>query len=149
MKDRIREFLAKENKSSSGFAEEIGIQPSGVSHILSGRNKPSLDFVLKMLNTYTELNTEWLLFGRGEMYKAVDNDSTRLKDDRSSVINEEETQIGSLFDDNSETENSKMSMDDYIDSSKPDTDVIERFSEKIIVLYPDGSFREYNRRKQP
>jgi len=69
MKDRILEFLKMENKSSAQLAEEIGVQPSGISHILSGRNKPSLDFILKMLSRYSFISTEWLLFGRGRMYR--------------------------------------------------------------------------------
>ena len=69
MKDRILEFLKRENKTSAQFAEEIHVQPSGISHILSGRNKPSLDFVIKMLEKYSFLSTEWLMFGKGSMYK--------------------------------------------------------------------------------
>ena len=69
MKDRIIEFLKAENKSSAQFAAEIGVQPSGISHILSGRNNPSLDFVMKMLEKYKYLSTEWLLFGKGKMYR--------------------------------------------------------------------------------
>ena len=69
MKDRILEFLKGENKTSAQLAEEIHVQPSGISHIISGRNKPSLDFVVKMLEKYTFLSTEWLLFGKGSMYK--------------------------------------------------------------------------------
>lgn len=69
MRERILEFLKRENKSSVHFAEEIGVQPSGISHILSGRNKPSLDFVIKMLERYKFLSTDWLLFGKGSMYK--------------------------------------------------------------------------------
>src|SRR5512133_25160 len=69
MRTRLLEFLKAENKSSAQFAEEIGVQPSGISHILSGRNNPSLDFVLKMLEKYRYLSTEWLLFGKGTMYK--------------------------------------------------------------------------------
>lgn len=68
MKDRIIEFLKAENKSSAQFAVEIGVQPSGISHILSGRNNPSLDFIIKMLEKYRYLSTDWLLFGRGKMY---------------------------------------------------------------------------------
>jgi len=49
MKERILEFLKNENKTSAQFAEEIGVQPSGISHIISGRNNPSLDFVIKIL----------------------------------------------------------------------------------------------------
>jgi transcriptional regulator with XRE-family HTH domain len=70
MKERILEFLRAENKSSAQFAEEIGVQPSGISHILSGRNNPSLDFVMKMLDKYSDLHVEWLLFGKGKMYKS-------------------------------------------------------------------------------
>jgi transcriptional regulator with XRE-family HTH domain len=69
MKERILEFLRYENKSSAQFAEEIGVQPSGISHILSGRNNPSLDFVMKMLDKYSDLSVDWLLFGKGKMYK--------------------------------------------------------------------------------
>ena len=69
MKERLLEFLRTENKSSAQLAEEIGVQPSGISHILSGRNNPSLDFVLKMLEKYPFLSTDWLLFGKGTMYK--------------------------------------------------------------------------------
>jgi transcriptional regulator with XRE-family HTH domain len=69
MKERILEFLRRENKTSAQFAEEINVQPSGISHILSGRNNPSLDFVLKMLEKYSYLSTDWLLFGKGSMYK--------------------------------------------------------------------------------
>lgn len=69
MKERIQEFLIKENKTSAQMAEEIHVQPSGISHILSGRNKPSLDFIIKMLEKYSFLSTEWLLFGKGSMYR--------------------------------------------------------------------------------
>ena len=69
MKERILEFLKKENKSSAQLAEEIRVQPSGISHILSGRNKPSLDFVMKMLTRYPTLSVDWLLFGKGQMFK--------------------------------------------------------------------------------
>jgi transcriptional regulator with XRE-family HTH domain len=69
MKTRILDFLKAENKSSAQFAEEIGVQPSSISHIISGRNNPSLDFIMKMLNKYPALSTDWLLFGTGLMYR--------------------------------------------------------------------------------
>jgi transcriptional regulator with XRE-family HTH domain len=69
MKERIQEFLIRENKTSAQMAEEIRVQPSGISHILSGRNKPSLDFIIKMLEKYPFLSVEWLLFGNGSMYR--------------------------------------------------------------------------------
>ena len=70
MKERILKFLQAENLSSSQFAELIGVQPSSISHIVSGRNNPSLDFILKMLAKYPEIEPDWLLFGSGEMYRS-------------------------------------------------------------------------------
>ena len=73
MKERIIEFLRRENKTSSQFAEEIGVQPSSISHIISGRNNPSLDFVLKMLQRYRDINSDWLLFGTGPMRRSEES----------------------------------------------------------------------------
>ncbi|HOW32555.1 MAG TPA: helix-turn-helix domain-containing protein [Bacteroidales bacterium] len=67
MKDRIQLLIKAKNYTAAQFADEIGVQKSGVSHILSGRNNPSLDFVQKILARFPELSTDWLLFGRGPM----------------------------------------------------------------------------------
>jgi transcriptional regulator with XRE-family HTH domain len=63
--------MRAKNITASQFADEINIQRSGMSHIMSGRNKPSLDFVMRVLNRYPEIDTNWLLFGKGEMYKSA------------------------------------------------------------------------------
>ena len=68
MVDRINLILKAKNLTSRQFAEEIGIQPSGMSHILSGRNRPSLDFVMKVVTRYPEIDIKWLTLGEGEMY---------------------------------------------------------------------------------
>ena len=68
MIDRINLILRAKNITARQFAEEIGVQPSGMSHILSGRNRPSLDFVMKVVNRYPEIDIKWLMFGEGEMY---------------------------------------------------------------------------------
>ncbi|MBI9038527.1 MAG: helix-turn-helix transcriptional regulator [Bacteroidales bacterium] len=73
MLDRIRLILKIKNLSSAKFAEEIGVQRSGISHILSGRNKPSLEFVHKLLNRFSDINSEWLILGKGEMIKSEVN----------------------------------------------------------------------------
>ena len=61
-------YYTGKNGSARQFAEEIGIQPSGMSHILSGRNNPSLDFVMKVIRRWPEVNINWLMFGKGEMF---------------------------------------------------------------------------------
>lgn len=68
MINRINLILRAKNITAKQFAEEIGIQPSGMSHILSGRNNPSLEFVSKVIRRYPEIDANWLLLGKGEMY---------------------------------------------------------------------------------
>mgnify|MGYP002624454654 CR=1 FL=1 len=68
MVERINLILKAKNISARQFAEEIGIQPSNMSHILSGRNNPSLEFVMKVMRRWPEININWLMFGKGEMF---------------------------------------------------------------------------------
>ncbi len=68
MINRINLILRAKNITARQFAEEIGIQPSGMSHILGGRNNPSLEFVSKVLRRYPEIDANWLLLGKGAMY---------------------------------------------------------------------------------
>ena len=71
MVKRIELIMQSQGLTASQFADRIGIQRSGLSHILSGRNKPSLDFVLKVLKAFPELDPVWLLQGKGPMYANV------------------------------------------------------------------------------
>jgi len=141
MKDRILEFLKAENKSSAQFAEEIGVQPSGISHILSGRNNPSLDFVLKMLEKYHFLSTEWLLFGRGSMYK----------DSRMQTLFEEnkysnQDKVLNIFENDaiSKQDADKAVTPDLSESSRQRTANDKPGSlSRIIWFFDNNSFEEY------
>ena len=55
--------------NASLFADKIGVQRSSISHILSGRNKPSLDFVIKILTVFPEVDASWILSGKGNFLK--------------------------------------------------------------------------------
>ena len=70
MHDRLKQFLTMENLSPARFAEELGIQRSGISHLLSGRNKPSFEFLQRMMSAYPDVNYEWLILGKGRPYKS-------------------------------------------------------------------------------
>ncbi|MGB5188500.1 helix-turn-helix transcriptional regulator [Robiginitalea sp.] len=65
-KERLEQILTHYDLNASAFADAIGVQRSSISHLLSGRNKPSLDFVLKVVREFPEVNLYWLLNGRGE-----------------------------------------------------------------------------------
>lgn len=140
MKDRILEFLKRENKSSVQFAEEIGVQPSGISHIISGRNRPSLDFVLKMLDKYNYISVEWLLFGRGQMYKEA-KDPTLFDDIlRTETYNKPDDEI----------ENVKKVAEFASYRTKPEEvaeythNEMNKPIKRIIWFYNDNSFEEFS-----
>ncbi|SEF55685.1 helix-turn-helix domain-containing protein [Parabacteroides chinchillae] len=69
MRDRILKLMEREGLTPSKFAESIGIQRSAMSHIISGRNNPSLDVLIKILERFTYVDSDWLLFGKGEMIR--------------------------------------------------------------------------------
>lgn len=144
MKDRILSFLQKENKSYAQFAEEIGVQPSGISHILSGRNNPSLDFVLKMLQKYQSLSAEWLLFGTGNMYKSISQPTlfdSVFKDDK--------------HDNSGPSPVSTIREQEQADNAQPESKTEQRLPEaafrksgskkiiSVVFLYDDKTFAEF------
>ena len=67
MIDRVKQVMKEKKLSATQFSEEVGIQRSALSHVLSGRNKPSLDFMMKIKNKYPEIELNWLLLGKGKM----------------------------------------------------------------------------------
>ena len=67
IKDRIAHIIRAKNLTAADFAMRLGIQPSNVSHLLAGRNNPSLDFVKKLKETFPEYNLDWIVFGKGPM----------------------------------------------------------------------------------
>jgi len=78
MKDRIRQIMEHENLTPAKFADKLQISRAVISHILNGRNNPSLDVVQKILSQMDYINPEWLLTGKGSMY-------IKGKDEKSSI----------------------------------------------------------------
>jgi transcriptional regulator with XRE-family HTH domain len=145
MKERLLEFLKGENKSSAQLAEEIGVQASGISHILSGRNNPSLDFVLRMLEKYQFLSTDWLLFGKGSMYKDIKmqnlfdfNSGDNRENDKEQIKNEL-IRPGIEYQDSRKNETKK---DILISDNKTNTEIV-----RIVWFYENSSFEEFFPRK--
>lgn len=77
--ERITKILEYSGFSASEFADEIDVQRSNISHIISGRNKPSLEFVTKIKNRFPELSWDWIILGTGEMKKTDSPFSTSEK----------------------------------------------------------------------
>ncbi|MDD2412089.1 MAG: helix-turn-helix transcriptional regulator [Bacteroidales bacterium] len=70
MLERINRIIEEKQMSTTQFADFINIQRPTMSHIISGRNNPSLDIVMKILTAFPDIDSDWLMFGDGKMYKA-------------------------------------------------------------------------------
>lgn len=128
MNKRIQQFLEIENLSPSKLADMLGLQRSGISHILAGRNKPSYDFILKFLRTFPNINPDWLLMGKGKIYRNGESDQNSQ--------NEENTpQLSINFEENQE----------FYEESDETTEIkfIEKKINRITLFYNDGSFQEF------
>lgn len=77
LKERISEIIAYSELSLSEFADEIEVQRSSISHVTSGRNKPSLDFLIKIKNHFPEIKWEWLIEGIGDMLQKVEEEPVK------------------------------------------------------------------------
>ena len=136
MRDRILHFLTQENISSAKFADEIGVQRSSVSHILSGRNNPSFDFIQKILRRFEILNAEWLILGSGEMYKPQ----------QQGIMFESESRIeGKEKPVNDMTSTAKIGIPvDFSDKSAlVSEEKLKKTAEKVVIFYNDKTFKEY------
>ncbi|MFL2599662.1 MAG: helix-turn-helix domain-containing protein [Flavobacteriaceae bacterium] len=103
--NRIQEVMKNNELTSSQFAERLGVQRSGISHILSGRNKPSLEFITKIHFKFDSVSIQWLLFGEENQKNKsnlleTDNNHNNIKFD--SQFSEKKTEkIIILYDDKS------------------------------------------------
>jgi transcriptional regulator with XRE-family HTH domain len=79
MTDRIVKLMKVEGLTNSKFASILGIQRSNITHILDGRNKPSLSFIEKLIAKFPHINIEWLITGTGEMYKQTENHEQKFR----------------------------------------------------------------------
>ena len=112
--NRIQQIMDYYQLSSSSFANSIGVQRSSISHILSGRNKPSLDFVLKITKVYKEVELYWLLNGKGSFPPA--KDETKQKEEKNRI-------------------STPVHRDFPSGKEKP--------IERIVIFYADGTFTEH------
>jgi len=169
MKDRIAKILREERMTAAKFAEEIGVQASGISHILSGRNNPSTDFLVKILERFRGINSEWLILGKGNMYKsglnltaneAVLTPNDKISNDLFSTaahtqISKESTitEIENEIEPESENELGDIHDKSNINISTGKSPIIskeyekpsnERRVEKIVIFFNDNSFEAYN-----
>lgn len=165
MEDRLLKLLDVEQLSSAKFADIIGVQRSSVSHILSGRNKPSFDFLQKTLKAFPLLNADWLVLGEGKMYEGeLSSVGGTLFDQPAKT--DVSADISPAKADNSEADISPEELDNLdeagesseipqaeepvaavnsipgIESTLPKSDRDKKIS-RVILLYTDNSFESF------
>ena len=118
--DRLKHLMDYYQLSASAFADRIQVQRSSISHLLSGRNKPSLDFVLKVIKEFDEVELYWLLNGKGTFPVEI----------HTSPI-------------------SKEAPPPILDTDRPTarkadaTSGLSKKIERIVMFFDDGTFKEY------
>lgn len=118
--NRLEKIMGFYELSATSFADKIQVGRSSISHIISGRNKPSLDFVMKVVHTFPEVELYWLLNGKGSFPPAPQPEMTFLTEkNTSSPISEEK------------------------ETPKRNQSTTSKEIEKVIVFYTDGTFDAY------
>jgi transcriptional regulator with XRE-family HTH domain len=146
---RIEVLLDYFGLSASAFADKLGVQRSGLSHLMSGRNKPSLDLVMKITESFPEVDLYWLLNGDGQFPKD-DNAPTALNQNVPKPISNEtdvkqpavQDDLFSVSNDSKNTFSQNAdSVDDRIQENKVENNSDE--IERIVVFYKNGTFKSY------
>ena len=136
--------------SASGFADKIGVQRSSLSHLLSGRNKPSLDLILKIIENFPEVDLYWILNGKGNFPKSEikieSNFQTTAPILQNNIEEKKPDDLLHLFSD--EKDNIKnIGLDsiknNFLNPENKSNVSNELEIERIVVFYKNGSFKNY------
>ncbi len=138
--NRLKEIIQYYSLTSSTFAERINVPKSSISHLMSGRNKASLDFVLKIIDKFPEVDLYWLLNGEGIFPKSKNEESNSLPPPNIPSTVKKTTDSPSLFSEFKSNDTPK----ENIQQKKINTKISKKLI-KVILFYNDGSFDEFNK----
>ena len=157
MEERIKKFMEYKGITSSELADSIGVQRSNVTHVLKARNKPSFQFIVKMLEIYPDLNAKWLLLGTGTMVDVTiktrtlfdqltepvspPEQKTEKAEEKPSFETTRPIEISKPIETRippveEKTTNQNELQDQFFSSEKP--------IERLIVFFNDQTFKVYN-----
>lgn len=156
---RLEYLLEYYDLNASAFADKIQVQRSNISHLMSGRNKPSLEFVLKVVKQFPEVNLYWLLNGKGTFPSEPSNDSASDERDANRNDSSEKNVARSPPPKtSSETESGSMEFPAAETLSKRTEGVVsgkeaskssrnpEKTIKRIVIFYANGSFESFSNR---
>jgi transcriptional regulator with XRE-family HTH domain len=142
---RLEIILDYYNLSASAFADKINVQRSSLSHLLSGRNKPSLDFIIKVIEVFPEIDLYWILNGKGVFPKSENNsvllEASENKETTKS-LNESSFAEPDLFSTVEKVNPSTLLEQHSVESIKTENNSSEEI-ERIVVFFKNGTFKNY------
>jgi len=134
---RLKHYIEEKDLSAIEFSEQVGIQRSSLSHLYSGRNKPSIDLLLKIKKQFPDINLEWLITGeKSHNDLEIDNNSSP---DSSKALKKDVTYVNNP---NVLTDNQLINL---IDNKSGSQSSKNRESIKVLVFYNDGSYEEFKK----
>lgn len=135
--------------NASSFADKIGVQRSSMSHLLSGRNKPSLDFVLKILDVFPEVDLYWILNGKGtfpknEQETVIPKIENTVETEKQYTPTPNEKLISTeLFSEMSYAKTENPQKINLAETKNSNFNSKEGEIEKIVFFYKNGTFKIY------
>ncbi len=142
MREKLLNLMKSEQLTASKLAELLDIQPSGISHILSGRNKPSFDLVQKILRRFPRINPDWLLLDDEAMYRVADAQLQQMNfSSESSEINSNESNVSQSA--TNEPAQPINSAQQIATTFVPKNGNVKR----VIILFDDHTFESYEMSK--
>ncbi|WP_300439788.1 helix-turn-helix transcriptional regulator [Christiangramia sp.] len=130
--NRLNKILNFYDLSAASFADQIEVGRSSISHILSGRNKPSLDFVMKVVQNFPEVELYWLLNGKGTFPSTSQKETTHKKE------NKQKQEVSASYPKQEEIAKPGNQSSDSFISNKSGKQI-----QKIVIFYTDGSFEAF------
>ncbi len=138
--DRLKIVMEYYELTPSSFADRLNVQRSSISHLLSGRNNPSLDFVMKVLDAFPEVDLYWLVNGIGEFPLNENKSQEKSNTQFSATSNIEQQKLEFPID----TKLTQHTPEETFSSlSNNNQDVIEQ----IVIFYKDGLFKNFTPKK--
>lgn len=143
MNTRLKQFLSAENISQSQFADAIKVVRASVSHVLSGRNNPGYDFIKAIMLAYPNLNIEWLMLGKGKMYKETYDNKTLFHDvdEAEKIISGPEYQEELVETAVIEPKNQIVVEEKVAENILPKS-YAQRKVKKVIIFFDDDTYQE-------
>lgn len=143
LNDKIKQILIDKSISPSHFADEIGVQRSSVSHILAGRNKPSLDIVQKIIRRYPDLGMEWIMDEEELPNIELDQSENNQGNARQkSIIRSNSTLLESSEKKSPDISTVQRNLEAK-ENSRPVLETVQKPIERILIFYSDGTFKQY------